>query len=709
MNDLLFFSGSPLPIGTEVKRDGVNFSVFSRFASSVILELFDMPDDDSPAKSYTLNPHTNKTGDMWHVFVKGARPGILYLFRADGLFLPREGLRYNKNNFLLDPYARSLVNMKAFTGNPKIQGTPPHIDGDFTFTTTKSAEEFPKCQVTDPDTFDWHGDKPLNYPLKNCIIYEIHVKGFSHHQNSPQTHKGTYRGIIEAIPYFKELGITSLEFLPLQEFNENENPRTNPRNGTALKNYWGYSTIAFFAPKSAYAAADEGEDVLNEFKEMVRELHQAKIEVILDIVFNHTAEGNECGQTLSFRGLDNRVYYMLEDNRRYYRNYSGCGNTVNCNHPVVRNFVIHCLQYWVTEMHVDGFRFDLGSILGRDQQGNLLDNAPLLERIAEDPILRDTKIIAEAWDAGGAYQVGTFPGRWAEWNDRFRDAARLFWLGKGNARELATRITGSSDLYADDGRKPYHSINYITSHDGFTLNDLLSYNTKHNDENGEENRDGSGSEIAFNHGFEGECQNPHINRMRIRQAKNLFVTLILSVGTPMITMGDEILRTQRGNNNPYCQDNDITWLDWSLVKKNQHMFDFVRSLIDTRKNHPVFLRSDFLSGTPRGRSQQPDIEWFDSEGEPLDWNGVSHFIAYRLDGTYQETISRSGDNDFYIMFNSSAFDLTAVIPLPHGSTRWNLLLDTSWDGANAIVKEVPLENQTKYTIQAYTAVILISH
>ena len=556
MENVSFLPGCPLPIGAAVYNDGVNFSLFSRHAFSVILNIFETPDASAPSCSYTFNPQRNRTGDIWHVFVKGLKKNALYLYRVDGPFAPQEGMRFNAGNYLLDPYARGITDTLALS-NFAAQTPPAHIDGDLAFLTRQSPAHFPKCIVIDPEQFDWEGDRPLNYPLRDCIIYEAHVKGLSCHPNAPQQHKGTYQGVIESIPYLTALGITSLELLPIHEFNENELTRVNPRTGLPLKNYWGYSTIAFFAPKASYASEYEGGAPVFEFKRMVRELHKNGIEVILDIVFNHTAEGSEFGPTFSFRGLDNTIYYMLEDNLRYYRNYSGCGNTVNCNHPVVQSFILDCLRYWVIEMHVDGFRFDLGSILGRDQKGALMDNPPTIEQIAEDPILRKTKIIAEAWDAGGAYQVGNFHGgRWAEWNDRFRDDVRLFWRGDvPHARELATRVTGSADLYLRNGRKPFHSINFVTSHDGFTLYDLLSYNRKHNEENGENNRDGADSNHSYNNGFEGKTENNSIEGLRKQKAKNILLTLLLSLGTPMLTAGDEVLRTQQGNNNPYCQDN----------------------------------------------------------------------------------------------------------------------------------------------------------
>jgi glycogen operon protein len=446
---------------------------------------------------------------------------------------------------------------------------------------------------------------------------------------------------------------------------------------------------------------------------MVRELHKAGIEVILDIVFNHTAEGNERGPTFSFRGLGNTIYYILNENRRYYQNYSGCGNTVNCNHPVVRTFIIDCLRYWVMEMHVDGFRFDLGSILGRDQRGRIMENPPMLERIAEDPILSNTKIIAEAWDAGGAYQVGWFPGgRWAEWNDRYRDEVRRYWRGDPQeTRRLATRLSGSSDLYLRDGRKPFHSINFITSHDGFTLMDLVSYNAKHNEDNGENNRDGGDSNNSYNYGVEGPATDPVISRIREQQLKNFFATLMISLGTPMILGGDEIGRTQRGNNNAYCQDNEISWYDWSLLEKNWGLFRFVKEMIVFRLRHHGFMRPEFYTGRDGNYNAIPDIAWFDEDGETPLWDKLGPCLALRMDGSKADTLDDKDDNDFYIMFNTGLDPVVfRVAKAPAGKT-WVRAVDTSFNSPEDILLpgfERPLSAQNRYPVKARSLVILIS-
>lgn len=492
-----------------------------------------------------------------------------------------------------------------------------------------------------------------------------------------------------------------------------ELPRSNPRTGEPLRNYWGYSTVAFFAPKGSYAVSREPGAQVREFKEMVRELHKAGIEVILDIVFNHTAEGNEQGPTFSFRGIDNTIYYMLDLNKRFYKNYSGCGNTVNCNHPVVRSFIIECLRYWVVEMHVDGFRFDLGSILGRDQEGRLLENPPTLERIAEDPVLRHTKIIAEAWDAGGAYQVGWFPGgRWAEWNDRYRDDVRKFWRGdEHQAQHFATRLSGSSDLYLRDGRKPFHSINFVTSHDGFTLNDLVSYERKRNEENGEENRDGADANWSANYGEEGPSSKPAIASVRARQVKNFFATLLLSMGTPMILGGDEIRRSQKGNNNAYCQDNELSWYDWENLEREAELFRFVKELVSFRLRHPAFLRPEFFTGKDGDYNALPDITWYDEKGGAPDWARVENRLAFRLDGSKADTFADRDDNDFYVLFNAEPEACPFTLNPPAAGKRWFRAIDTGLEPPCDIVSpgsEVPVPSQEEFLVRGRSLVVLIS-
>ncbi|MCX7025213.1 MAG: glycogen debranching protein GlgX [Spirochaetes bacterium] len=704
--------GAPRPFGATPLPDGVNFCVFSRNAGAITLCFFSASNDAKPCFEFRFDPHQNRTGDVWHCFVEGASPGTLYGYRADGPFIPARGHRFNPNLLLIDPYAKA-------------------VSGDFIWDLTRACgcdsadplKDLSKAEFDDAafvpksivvgNGFDWRGDRPLNYPLRHCILYEAHVRGFTRHPSSGVEHPGTYRGIIESIPRLKELGITSLELLPVQEFDEFENTRINPKTGKSLTQYWGYSTIAFFAPKGMYSSAGALGGQVTEFKEMVRELHAAGIEIILDVVFNHTGEGSELGPTLSFRGFDNAIWYMLGDDPRYYKNYSGCGNTLNCNHPVVRNFIMDCLHYWVVDMHVDGFRFDLGSILGRDQKGRLLENPPVIEQIAEDPLLRHTKIIAEAWDAGGAYQVGWFPGgRWAEWNDRFRDDVRRFWRGDAYAlRNFCTRLAGSSDLYLRDGRKPFHSINYLTSHDGFTLNDLVSYNGKHNEDNGEHNDDGHDSNFSYNYGHEGPISDPKIEMIRERQVKNFLATLLLSIGTPMLLAGDEFRRTQGGNNNAYCQNNETSWLDWSCAQRNEGVHRFSRRLTAFRLAHPAFRRPEFFTGGDASFNALPDVAWFAPDGTTPDWARLEQTIGMRIDGSKADIIADRDDNDFFIIFNASTEPVRFAICPPPDHARWCRVVDTNLPSPRDIVErgeEEILMHQDSFIAAPFSLVVLLS-
>ncbi|HOX32532.1 MAG TPA: glycogen debranching protein GlgX [Spirochaetales bacterium] len=704
--------GSPLPLGATSLAEGVNFAIFSRHAEAMRLCLYESSRDELPSFEYRLDPRLNRTGDIWHVLVPELRPGALYLWRAEGPFLPRKGHRFNPHKALLDPYAKALTGDFAWELSAARAYDPASPEADLSYSAQDDAGSLPKCVVVS-DEFDWGGDRPLNYPLRHCVIYEAHVKGLSRHPSSGVAHPGSYRGVVESIPRLKALGVTSLELLPVQEFDELENPRSDPRTGERLRNYWGYSTMAFFAPKGSYSSAGSRGEQVAEFKAMVRELHAAGIELILDIVFNHSAEGSELGPTLSFRGLDNPIYYILDEDRRYYKNYSGCGNTLNCNHPVVRTLIRDCLHYWVVDMHVDGFRFDLGSILGRDQTGKLLENPPIIEGIAEDPILRHTKIIAEAWDAGGAYQVGWFPGgRWAEWNDRYRDDVRRFWRGDpGAVRNLATRITGSSDLYLRDGRKPFHSINFVTAHDGFTLNDLVSYERKRNEANGEAGRDGSDANLSANYGEEGPTRNAAIEATREKQAKNFLATLLLSIGTPMILAGDELRRTQGGNNNAYCQDNPTSWIDWALAAAHPGLYRFAAKLVELRLRHPSFRRPEFFTGQDADYNACPDITWFDETGANPDWARAEHRLAARIDGSKADILADRDDNDFYLIFNAAAESaLFSIGPAPL-ARRWYRVVDTSLPSPEDLLEpgeELPLLPQDEYAVAPRSLVLLLS-
>ncbi len=715
--DLQFHPGKALPFGATIMPRGVQFSIFSRHATAVWLQLYANEEDGEPECEISLDPAYNKTGDCWHITVEGLQAGQLYMYRMDGPHIPREGMRFNKHKVLLDPYAKELTGTFRWNLRDALGYIPDHPDGDLSFSEASDAAVMPKCVVVD-DEFDWGGDQPLNYSLRNIIIYETHVKGLTCHSSAAEkfgiSHSGSFRGVIEMIPYLSELGVTSLELLPVQEFGEYEyQNRSNPLSGEALKNYWGYSSIAFFAPKASYSSSRGRGEAVREFKEMVKDLHSAGIEVILDIVFNHSGEGDQNGHTFGFRGIDNRIYYMLAPNPRYYMNYSGCGNTMNCNHPVVRGMIIEALRYWVQEMHVDGFRFDLGSILGRDKNGELMDNPPVLERIAEDPVLRDTKIIAEAWDAGGGYQVGNFPGgRWAEWNDRYRDDMRSFWRGdEGRVRDFATRFGGSADLYLQTGRKPFHSINFVTSHDGFTLWDLVSFENKHNEANGENNRDGHNNNISSNFGCEGPSDDKHILAVRKRMVKNVLATLLLSSGTPMILGGDEITRTQGGNNNAYCQDNDISWYDYRRLDMNPGIFRFARMLIDFRKSHPVLQRQEFFPGCDVSQNQVLDISWYDEHGGSMDWNRKENVIALRIDGSKKEIHSDQNDADLLMFFNASdgGREFTLVSAKP--GQRWYRVVDSGMASPEDVLQEenaVRMARQGSYCVVPRSLVVFIS-
>ena len=705
--------GHPRPFGATPVPGGVNFALFSRHATSVRLCLYAEAGDGEALLDRRLDPVQNRTGDIWHVHVDGLEPGALYAWRVDGPFMPERGYRFNPNKLLVDPYAKALSGDFEWDMGTALGYDPADPRADLSFSRVDDAAAMPKCVVVDDDAFDWEGDKPLNLPLRHCVIYETHVRGLSAHASAGSSHPGTYRGLVEAIPYFKRLGVTSLELLPVQEFDHRENPRKDPRTGKRLAQYWGYSTLAFFAPKGRYASSSRSGQQVAEFKSMVKELHRAGIEVILDVVFNHTGEGSELGPTMSFRGLDNPIWYMLDDDPRRYKNYSGCGNTLNCNHPVVRGFIVDCLHYWVADMHVDGFRFDLGSILGRDQKGRLLENPPVIEQIAEDPLLRQTKIIAEAWDAGGAYQVGGFPGgRWAEWNDRYRDDVRRFWRGDdGAVAAIATRLTGSSDLYLRDGRKPFHSINYVTSHDGFTLRDLVSYNGKRNERNGERGLDGHDSNFSYNHGHEGPSRDPAVESLRERQQKNFLATLLLSIGTPMLLGGDEFGRTQRGNNNAYCQDNETSWYDWGLAAKRGELLRFCSRLIALRLSHPAFRRPEFFTGKDANYNALPDIAWFAPDGSPPDWGSMPSALAARLDGSKADIVADRDDDDFLLLLNATDAAVGFAVGAPQPGWAWYRAVDTnlpSPDDAAEPGLEPPVDHREPYRLGPKSMALLMA-
>src|SRR5512147_2723673 len=554
--------GRSSPLGSTVSPEGVNFSVFSKSSTRIELLFFDRVDDSKPSTVIPLDPITNRTYHYWHVFVPDIQPGQIYGYRAHGSFAPGKGLWYDPDKILIDPYGKAVAVPERYS---RVSASAP---GDNCATAMKSV-------VVDPSLYDWEGDIPLKRPFAQTVIYEMHVRGFTRHPSSglPAETRGTYRGLIDKIPYLKDLGVTAVELLPVFQFDEQDAPK-------GLVNYWGYSPVSFFAPHQGYSSRKDHLGPTDEFRDMVKALHRAGIEILLDVVFNHTAEGNHTGPTLCYRGLENAAYYMLQEDRSRYADYTGTGNTVNANQPIVRRLIMDSLHYWVEEMHVDGFRFDLASILSRDEDGQPLANPPILWDIESGPALAGTKLIAEAWDAAGLYQVGSFVGdSWREWNGQFRDEVRSFMKGdRGTVTCLARRLLGSPDIYGHQEREPEKSINFVTCHDGFTLNDLVSYNHKHNEANGEGNRDGSENNFSWNCGVEGPTDNPDVERVRTRQVKNFLALTLLAVGAAMVLMGDEVRRTQRGNNNAYCQDNELAWLDWSLCERHADVHRFVKLL-----------------------------------------------------------------------------------------------------------------------------------
>ncbi len=651
--------GYPLPLGVTVLNEGINFSLFSRHASQVtlVIDRIERSDDKPVRYEIPLKQTENKTGDIWHILLETTQTGFCYGYRVYGTG-DKAGCVFNSENILIDPYCQSL--------SPRKWGEISKFG------------KAPCCRILNHD-FDWANDRPLKTPLSQTVIYELHVRGFSNEDTSSPATSGTYLGIIDKIPYLRQLGITAVELMPITEFDENDSAFYDPETGQPLKNFWGYNPVSFFALKSGYA--QQPDKHVNEFKSMVKALHEAGIEVILDIVYNHTGESGYDGITSSFRGLDNPVYYLLDSEDQAYLNYSGCGNTLNCNHPIVRSLIRHSLRYWVMEMHIDGFRFDLASILGRDQEGNVLPNPPMIEIIAEDPILRDTKIIAEAWDAAGLYQVGSFStdSRWGEWNGRFRDDIRSFMAGhSGMVTRLATRIAGSSDLYQSSHRSPLNSINFITSHDGFTLHDLVSYDQKNNLSNGENNRDGDSHNISWNSGHEGPYPPADVQQLRNRRIRSMFIILMISQGVPMITAGDEFGRSQQGNNNAWCQDNPISWLNWQFSGTNHELLRFCRQSIELRRRHPVFRREEFFPTTTSGSNVENEVSWQYLSPDQHNWSEDCHGLGVLLHG------SRKGqprDDDFFIMLNGNQMqDLTFTPPpVPQNSKnrQWHLIVDTS--------------------------------
>ncbi|MGZ8163512.1 MAG: glycogen debranching protein GlgX [Methylobacter sp.] len=657
-NEYQLKPGNPYPAGCKPNGGGVNFSIFSRYATHVELLLFDTTEKEEPFRIITLQKEINRTFFYWHVYIVGLPAGTWYTWRIDGPNLTREyGFSFDKEKQLIDPWARA-ISQKHWSRKAAC------LPGDNTRTSMR-------CCVVD-EGYDWEDDIPLRISSEKVIIYELHVGGFTRHASSKVANPGTFAGLIEKIPYLQQLGITHVELLPVMAFDEQDVPRNTA--GLGLKNYWGYSTHSFFSPHPGYCVTSEQGTHIKEFRDLVKALHKAGMGVIMDVVFNHTAESGAQGPIINFKGIGGKLFYHHDRfDKSIFLDYTGCGNTVNANHPLVAHFIISCLEYWVREMHVDGFRFDLASALARGEGGEVLEDPPVLWGIELSEQLIKTKLIAEAWDAAGLYQVGSFPGyRWAEWNGRYRDIIRRFVRGdKGLIPELATRICGSSDLYDHQGRLPISSINFVTCHDGFTLYDLFSYNEKHNAANGEDNRDGSNDNFSYNYGIEGETENPDILQMRRKQAKNVFAILLLSQGVPMLLAGDEFLNTQYGNNNAYCQDNELTWLDWNVAAQNADMLHFVQQMIALRKRHPSIMRRRFLTGKVIEGKNITDISWHGSQLNNPQWDDSdTRILAFTLAGW------ESHEPDLHIVMNMSDENATVELPVISGK-KWCLALDTS--------------------------------
>jgi isoamylase len=678
-------TGASAPLGAAVGPDGVNFSVFSKNATLIELLLFDDDSATTPARIIPLDAKAHRTYHYWHALVPGLRPGQVYGYRAHGPLAPDRGLRFDAGKVLLDPYGLAIAVPETFD---RLAASRP---GDNAAVALKSV-------VADPARYDWEGDRPLNRPFAQTIIYELHVRGFTRHPSSDvrSATRGTYAGLIEKIPYLNDLGVTAVELLPVFQFD----PHDAPRGRT---NYWGYQPVSFFAPHHAYSSRKEPLGVLDEFRDMVKALHRAGLEVILDVVFNHTTEGGADGPTLCYRGLANDFYYILEKNKSCYADYTGCGNTLNANQPIVRRLIQDSLRYWVTQMHVDGFRFDLASILARDEAGNPLPNPPVLWDIESDPLLAGTKLIAEAWDAAGLYQVGTFVGdTWQEWNGRFRDDVRRFLRGdNGSVSRMATRLLGSPDLYGHEEREAEQSINFVTCHDGFTLNDLVSFNQKHNEANGEHNRDGSDDNLSWNCGEEGPTDDPEIETLRNRQVKNFFALEMLAAGTPMLLMGDEVRRTQQGNNNAYCQDGATNWFDWTLLERHADIHRFVKTLNAFRQRRDVVGEDAVLSLNELLRRAR--IEWHGVALDRPDWSDHSHALAFTLRSLRSRYLLHGMLNAYW---EPLTFQLPAVPADCHQT--WRRCIDTARASPDDIFlwNAAPLVEPPNYVVQAHSVALL---
>ncbi|MEB3309371.1 MAG: glycogen debranching protein GlgX [Snowella sp.] len=716
-------SGQTSPLGATVFKEGVNFCLFSKHATQVELLLFDAPNDPKPSRIIAFDPKQNKTFYYWHLLVEGLKEGQVYAYRVHGPYYPKKGHRFDSSKVLLDPYAKAIVGEEIYDRKQAML-----------FGVDNCASALRGVVVNSKaDSYDWEGDTPLRIPYASSVIYELHVGGFTKNPNSglPSEKRGTYAGLIEKIPYLKELGITTVELLPVHYFDSED---AQP----GLKNYWGYSTIGFFAPHRGYSSRQDPLGPVDEFRDMVKALHKAGIEVILDVVFNHTAEGNEKGPTLSFRGIDNDTYYILENDKQYYSNYSGCGNSVKANHPVVGGLILDCLRYWVSVMHVDGFRFDLASVFARDIDGNPFQGeeggtANIIWAIESDPILAGTKLIAEAWDAAGLYSVGKFVelADWfAEWNGPFRDDVRRFVRGDcGMVKRLSDRLLGSPDIYYRQDTDINRSINFVTCHDGFTMNDLVSYNEKHNEANGEDNRDGSNDNWSWNCGVEGETDNPDVNALRLRQIKNFFTILFFSQGTPMMVMGDPVRRTQKGNNNAYCQDNELSWFDWEGEESHIDETHFVRGIIRLTQSLAIFQEETILDVLPldsydwqeSDRSAidvtdlkstyleqtynhpKPHITWHGVYFGQPDWSYDSHSLAFTLHHPQAQ-------EQLHVILNAYWRPLLFELPPLGKGKHWYRIIDTSLNSPLDFceLEIAPIVMTDRYPVPARSSLVFMA-
>jgi isoamylase len=694
--------GSFYPLGASLTPEGVNFALYSQNADEVFLLLFDM-DGSGPTDIIRLE---NRTKYIWHCLVHGLKAGRMYGYKVRGAFNPSRGMRFNENKLLLDPYAKAVTGKVRNVDNLLLAYNSESPSRDLSMDLRDSSAVMPKCIVINDD-FDWQGDSPSLIPFEELIIYETHLKGFTAHPSSKVSSPGTYKGFIEKISHLKKLGVNAVEFLPLQEFYIDDFLLNK-----GLTNYWGYNTIGFFAPESSYSTRQYPGCQVNEFKTLVRELHKAGIEVILDVVYNHTGEGNELGPTICFRGIDNPAYYSLTgpspDPGRYYMNYTGCGNSVNFGSSNVIRLVLDSLRYWVEVMHVDGFRFDLASVLGRDE-GNFRNSGCFFDAIAQDPLLTRVKLIAEPWDLG-TYQVGNFPVDWSEWNGRFRDCARKFIKGdSGQLGEMGARLTGSADLYGEDGRSPYNSINFITCHDGFTLNDLVSYNCKHNESNLENNCDGTNDNNSWNCGCEGASDDPAVVSLRKQMIKNFCLLLLFSAGSPMILGGDEFMRSQKGNNNAYCQDNPLSWFDWDEMEKNGDILSFFRKTIAFTRKYTALQSRKFLCGIDCNNNHTPDISWFGLQGGAPAWDDPdARTVCLMLDGS-EKNQEEDGDYLIFIIFNCDYRSQYVTLPVVQGR-KWRMVIDTSLPAGRDFPEaggELPVDPPELYIVNPRSTVLLL--